>query len=93
MSSHPLPSPLPPQNPFDSQWLGDNANVSSIAKKFECWKEELKCDCDKEFLLNGIEHGFRLSDQGSEFQAAETSNHFSAYQHKDLVEKELKKQL
>jgi len=67
--------------------------VFSVAKKLECWREELKCDSDRDFLLSGIAHGFRIADQNSDILAAEAGNHFSAFQHRDLVEKELRKQI
>ena len=79
-------------SPFDGKYYG---SVNSISAKYNNWLVELKDDPDKEFLLDGIKHGFRISsikDQ-SNVRKVETPNHTSAIKYKDLVEVELKEQL
>jgi hypothetical protein len=42
------------------------------------WKRELAIDSDKEFLLNGIQHGFCIIDSDSQLVDASHPNHRSA---------------
>lgn len=50
-------------------------------------------DCDRDFLLDGIENGFRITDKDSVVVPVESENHRSAHQYKDLVEAELMRQI
>lgn len=49
-----------------------------MTAKLHIWKEELKDDPDKDFILTGIEHGFRITDQDSVFQSVDRDNYRSA---------------
>ena len=86
-----MPGP-PAKSPFTTEFLGKN---NSIASKFDKWALELKSDPDKLFLLNGLAHGFRVSDidATSHVRQAECNNHPSSLKYADLVEKDLKCQL
>jgi hypothetical protein len=33
---------------------------SPVTQNIHCWIQELKCDPDKDFLLDGLHHGFRI---------------------------------
>lgn len=57
--------------------------------KLPAWQEELRADKDKEFLLNGLKHGFRITDSDNTVQSVEQRNHKSAFEHRNAVEKEL----
>lgn len=93
MGDSKLESPFLPQNPFSCDWLGNKENISSISRKVEKWEDELKCDSDRKFLLEGIRQGFRITDEHCVLRTAEGDNHRSAIQHNDAVEKELLKQI
>ncbi len=73
----------------------DFYKVNSISDKLEQWKEELAIDIDKEFLLTGIENGFRITDieDFSTVKQVYCSNHTSVKTHSVLVEKELRDQI
>lgn len=89
-----LGSPFLPKNPFTcKQFLGRNDKVASIANKFEVWQQELKNDCDKDFILDGIKNGFRIIDVGSKVVSVESENHRLAFLYKEAVEAELKNQI
>ena len=68
---------------------------NSLSDKFEVWQEELDGDEDKEFLLNGILHGFRISDVEDVNQVKDvyTANHPSVRLYHDQVKKELDHQI
>lgn len=87
-----LNSPFGERDPFHSPFLG---NHFSIHSKVDEWEEELKDDKDREFLLEGIRKGFRITNAESKIVEAHGKNHKSALKHdmKGCVEKELKKQI
>ena len=64
-------------------------------RNLERRKEELQNDGDKDFVITGVEQGFRISDivTPSATKAVEWDNHLSAHNYSHLVEKELKDQL
>ena len=68
---------------------------NSISDHFHVWESELADDFDKDFLLFGIKHGFRISDIDNvqSVKNVSCSNHPSVNVHYNLVENELKKQL
>lgn len=41
----------------------------SISDKLTEWKSEFLQDGDREYLLHGIKHGFRITDKDSKFDA------------------------
>ena len=56
------------------------------------WKEELQTDQDSKFLLNGIFHGFRITDNSPDLcNTQECNNYKSATcpENRDQVEKQL----
>lgn len=66
----------------------------SLHSKLEAWKKYLAQDIDKDYILEGVAEGFRLSYcQNKDVQDVEVDNHHSSYLHRQLVEKELIKQL
>jgi len=80
------------RSPFAKEFLASN----SIAGKFDVWKRELQGDIDREFLLDGIMNGFKLSnlcEDKANVPSVDLNNHTSASTHSKLVEKELLKQL
>lgn len=79
------------QSPFLAPFLGTSPGC--ISDRLDAWQEELKCDKDKSFLIDGITNGFRLSDEGCEASPVETRNHKSALEHREKVEKEIINQL
>ena len=83
--THIFTSPFPALAPNSCGFLGNRASISS---KLEHWQSELKCDKDRTFLLNGIENGFRITQEGSK-TAVNMRNHKSAYQYREEVETEL----
>ena len=79
-------------SPNDCSFLG--CQGYSLSSKFDAWKNCLVQDKDKIFLLQGIQHGFRLSNVSTaDIEDVESRNHTSALKFRDLVEKELVKQL
>ena len=82
------------RSPFDKDFLG---KTGSLTQKIEVWERELDGDIDSVFLLNGIQHGFKLSDlcldTYDNVVQVELNNHPSASEHAHLVEKELLKQI
>ena len=77
-------------NPFNGEFLGSNCSIST---KLQQWEIELKDDVDKDFLLDGVKYGFRLSDPGTKPVEAEQKNHKSSVENKELIEKELVDQI
>ena len=79
-------------SPFDGRFYG---NTNSISAKYEVWQRELVCDSDKDFLLKGIAHGFRISsiEDSSQVRVSKIPNHSSALKHSSLVESEWKEQI
>jgi hypothetical protein len=67
--------------------------AGSISDKLEAWECELACDHDKEFLLDGIRCGFRITEPNSKLSPAHQKNHASALEYKNQVENELLKQI
>ena len=69
--------------------------TNSISRRLSVWEKELKNDFDKDFLLEGIRCGFKISDlvDYSVVKDVEVNNHPSALRYGDLVEKELVKQI
>ena len=69
--------------------------MNSISDKVEVWEQELANDSDRKFLIEGIKHGFRISnvEHYSEVKQVEVSNHSSALNNSDLVEEELVEQI
>lgn len=45
---------------------------------FEAWQQELEEDCDRDFLLHGIRHGFDIVDAGANPKPVEVENNKSA---------------
>ena len=90
-----MPEPLcktDSRSPFSGIFLGE---ANSIAHKLPKWKIELENDIDRDFLLSGIESGFRISDidTSTVVKKVECDNHPSALKYSEMVEKELKSQL
>ena len=67
----------------------------SIASKVDVWDMELQGDIDRDFLLEGLNHGFRISsiDERSNVKSVSVNNHPSVYKYRDIVEKELRSQI
>ncbi len=66
-----------------------------MSSKLSIWHEELALDPDKDFLLNGIEHGFRITDPDAQFSQVERDNYSSAtnpYTH-EAVENQIRREL
>ena len=68
---------------------------NSISSKWKVWEQELQHDIDKNFLLQGLREGFRISNitDSSEVSEAWAPNHGSAFKYREKVEKELLYQL
>lgn len=66
---------------------------ASSSDKLEIWQSELANDKDRQFLLDGIEHGFRITEPRSEKKVVEQRNHKSALEYKTAVERELVDQI
>ena len=49
-----------------------------LAQCYAAWDEELEGDIDREFILNGIRHGFDIVDPGATPTPVETDNNRSA---------------
>ena len=79
-------------SPFDGKFYG---NINSISTKYDKWESELNDDYDREYLLEGIKNGFRIStiESEQEVKVVDCTNHTSAMKHKRLVENDLKEQL
>ena len=58
-------SPFPRSNPQCSAFFGNRA---SISEKLGQWEEELEHEDAREFLLDGIGHGFRIFERDSVIQ-------------------------
>lgn len=56
------------------------SNPSLLSKKFSTWKEALRDDPDKDFILSGLQYGFSIIDNDSVISptAVETENNKSA---------------
>ena len=67
----------------------------SISDHYDTWTYELKNDVDKSFLLEGIRHGFRISDidDSSSVTSVSVENHPSVQKFYELVDCELKRQI
>ncbi len=64
--------------------------ASPLTENLELWEKELESDCDKDFLLDGIRNGFRITTEGSVFKEVECQNYRSAtHGHKDQVEEQI----
>ena len=46
--------------------------------RLTAWEKELQDDVDREFILNGIKHGFDIIDTDANPELVECSNHKSA---------------
>ena len=55
---------------------------------FDIWENELCNDPDKEFLLNGIKDGFRITEKNMSFQPTIQDNYRSATHETTLAEVE-----
>ena len=79
-------------NPFSGKCFGFE---SSISGKIDVWKRELAHDVDKDYLLDGICNGFRITDikSSADVKTVESSNHPSALKYHQLVENELLQQI
>ena len=80
------------KSPFAGEFLG---KLNSISAKLDEWKQELYDDMDRDFLLQGIESGFSISDidNSGQVRQVECENHPSSIRYANLVEKELKRQM
>ena len=82
------------ESPFVNTFLGF---FDSIASKLNNWQLELANDFDKEFLLQGVQFGFKISDlkdgDYDKVKHVEVANHKSTQLYASLVEKELKSQI
>jgi len=71
-----------------------NSCVSSVLSEFRpslplaVWTRELEEDPDREFLLDGISRGFRITDQQSTFQRTTQENYSSATLHPNRAQVE-----
>ena len=95
----PPPSPLNPPA-YDSYSISNRSNVYSsyaISNCAKVWEHELQDDSDRLYLMDGIKNGFKISDlhdnDYSRVKKVESDNHKSTKLHKELVDKELCKQL
>ena len=70
-----------------SAFSGDTCSVKKLANvsanppnglRLTAWEEELQDDVDREFILNGIKHGFDIIDTDANPEPVECSNHKSA---------------
>lgn len=59
------------------------------------WKEELHNDPDRDFIINGIEHGFDIVDSGIDPPSVELPNHSSCYskRNRDKVNEQVLKEV
>lgn len=70
----------PPSNPLQSN--------------IETWRCELSQDCDRQFLLDGINCGFRITDQKADFDDAYCPNNKSTQgENKHRVEEQIVKEI
>ena len=71
------------KSPFDSIFLGQ----SSVSSKLHVWESELQSDSDRDFILDGLKHGFRISDISHhlEVNVARAGNHPSVFQYHKKV--------
>ena len=84
-------TPFVPVEPDDPKFVGA---YNSIGACLALWQEELCGDPDRSYLLQGIEHGFRISYVDRELQkSTRIANHRSAEVHRPAVEKELRAQI
>jgi len=62
-----------------------------LKRQYSVWKQELKNDVDCEFLLNGINSGFRVTDPGAILAQVHCKNNKSALSPKtiSMVEKQI----
>ena len=56
---------------------------------YHVWQKELAQDKDREFLLEGIQSGFRIKDSSCNITPVKQRNHKSVEQHTAAVEEEL----
>ena len=61
--------------------------------RYDTWERELQDDVDRDFLLAGIKDGFYIVDEGAVPVSAEVSNYSSAMQRRQLVEKQIMKEI
>lgn len=89
------PHTLSPHPKLDPHTCGFVPCSLSISSRILAWEEELVADSDRVFffLLEGIRGGFRITEQGSQFEDAQETNHPSTLQYRDLVEEELIEQI
>ena len=96
------PPPSSPLNPpaYDSYSISNRTNVYSSYSISNCakvWEHELQDDSDRLYLMDGIKNGFKISDlhdnDYSRVKKVESDNHKSTKLHKELIDKELCKQL
>ena len=66
---------------------------SSPGLSFAAWQEELGDDPDKDFILDGIKHGFNIIDEEIEISPVRCSNHLSAQPGSPLYDKATKQVL
>ena len=69
--------------------------LNLISAKYDVWEKELESDVDREFLLEGIKHGFRITDIdcSKNVKNVNANNHPSVNLYHDLAEKELLSQI
>ena len=56
----------------------DLVSRCSLTRHFSSWQEELKHDPDRDFLLDGIAHGFHIVDELSLVRSSDSQNYASA---------------
>ena len=66
---------------------------SSPGLSFAAWQEELGDDPDKDFILDGIKHGFNIIDEEIEISPVRCGNHLSAQPGSPLYDKATKQVL
>lgn len=68
---------------------------SPLTKYIDVWQKELADDRDKEFILDGIRHGFRLTDPDQDIKEVECANYQSATRpdRRPIVEQQLKEEI
>ena len=89
-------SPFSEQNPRTACFLLFfflGQSQTGISGKPKQRQVELRNDWDREFLLEGFKHGFRLIEEDSSAEKVEVNDHTSAHKYSDIVEKEVLDQI
>lgn len=64
-----------------------------MSRNIDRWREELRGDVDRDFLLRGLTEGFRVVDEGFTPEPVEVDNYKSALDRRDSVENQILEEL